>query len=169
MEGYTCLQNVNLSQNAIKDVTPLKGLTFMLSLNLASNEITNIKSLFPEEGGLQQLQMLDLSSNLFTALPALPLPALKRASFAKNEITTCQDFTGHETLVSLDLSDNKLSTVGGIANMPLLTSLNVGGNEISELTGLAEVPLLEEFNLARNRFEGPLEGPWQELVQLRSL
>mmetsp|Transcript_49243 Transcript_49243/g.86677 ORF Transcript_49243/g.86677 Transcript_49243/m.86677 type:complete len:318 (-) Transcript_49243:22-975(-) len=169
IEGYTCLQNINLSQNAIKDVTPLKALTYLVKLDLSSNEIANIKSLFPEEGGLVHLQLLDLSGNLLNALPALPLPALKTASFAKNEIANCQDFTGHELLASLDLSQNKIPSMAGIANMPMLTSLNVAGNELSELTGLEGVPLLEDFNLAGNKFEGPLEGPWQELPLLKSV
>jgi Leucine-rich repeat (LRR) protein len=171
VESYTHLQKIDLSQNAIKDVAPLKGLNFVLSLNLSSNEIANLKSWIEGEEAatrFPQLRNLDLSGNLISALPPLPFAALRSLKLSCNEITTCAEFTGHEKLTSLDLSDNKLTSLAGIANMPALTSLNVSGNQLDSLEGLTGVDALQDLSLARNRFS-MLQGPWETFPALHSL
>jgi len=175
IESYAHLQKIDLSQNAIRDVAPLKGFQFCLSLNLSSNEIANIKS-WDGEGMLPQLRSLDLSGNLLAALPQLPFASLRSLKLAGNEIATCADFTGHEKLTYLDLSENKLTSVAGIANMPALTSLNVSGgmkngnptNQLESLEGLTGMESLQELNLARNKFS-VLQAPWETFPALRSL
>lgn len=171
IESYTHLQKIDLSQNAIKDVAPLKGLNFVLTLNLSSNEIANLKSWIEGEEAathFPQLRNLDLSGNLIAALPPLPFAALRSLKLSCNEITTCAEFTGHEKLTSLDLSDNKLTSLAGIANMPALTSLNVSGNQLDSLEGFTGVAALEDLSLARNRFS-TLQGPWETFPALHSL
>lgn len=167
IETYSHVQKIDLSSNAIKDVAPLKGLQFVLNLNLSSNEISNLKS-WEGEGLFPQLRHLNLSNNLLTALPPMPCPALQTLKLASNEIATCAEFTGHEKLTSLDLSDNKLTALAGIANMPALTSLNVSGNQLDSLEGLTGVEALQELNLARNKFSA-LQGPWETFAALHSL
>lgn len=175
IESYTHLQKIDLSQNAIKDVAALKGLQFVLSLNLSSNEIANLKS-WEGEGLMPQLRHLDLSNNLLSALVPLPFPALCSLNVAKNEIATCAEWTGHEKLTSLDLSENKLTALAGIANMPSLTSLNLSGglrqgnptNQLESIEGLAGLDALQDLNLARNKFS-VLEGAWETFPSLRSV
>lgn len=167
IESYGHLQKIDLSQNAIKDVAPLKGHQFVLSLNLSSNEITTIKS-WEGEALFPQLRSLDLSSNLLSALPPLPFAALRSVKLSSNEITTCAEFTGHEKLTSLDLSENKLTSLAGIANMPALTSLNVSGNQLDSFEGLTGVEALQDLSMARNKFSA-LQGPWETFPALHSL
>jgi len=177
IEPYSHLQKIDFSQNAIKDVAPLKGLPFVLSLNLSSNEIITLKS-WDAEGQFPQLRDLDLSGNLLTVLVPLTFPQLRTVNLARNQIATTADFTGHEKLTSLDLSENKLVSFAGIANMPALTSLNVSGginkkteeptNQIQSLEGLAGVDALEKLNLARNAFS-VLTGAWETFPALISL
>lgn len=176
IEPYLHLQKIDLSQNAIKDVTPLKGLQFVLSLNLSCNEIPNIKPWLEAEGALPHLLNLDFSNNLLAAMPPLPFPALTSANFARNEIASCAEFTGHEKITSLDLSENKLTSLAGVASMPGLTSLNLAGgvrngaptNQVESLEGLAGLEVLEVLNLARNKF-AVLQGPWETFPALASL
>jgi Leucine-rich repeat (LRR) protein len=176
VEMYTHLQKIDLSQNAIKDVAPLKSLQFVLSLNLSSNEISTLKGWDGVEGLFPQLRDLDLSSNLLTALLPLPFPALRRLNLACNEIATCAEFTGHEKLTSLDLSENKLTSLAGVANMPALTSLNLSGgirkelptNQLDNFEGLAGLEALQELNLARNKFSA-LQGAWETFPALRAI
>jgi Leucine-rich repeat (LRR) protein len=157
IEGYTNLQNIDLSLNAIKDVTPLKGLPFVLNLDLSSNEIMSIKAW--EEGTMPHLVNLNMSNNALVALLPLPFPALRSASFARNDIATCAEFTGHEALTSLDLSENKLTAAGGIANMPKLINLSLAGgirkenttNQLESFEGLTGLEALETFSVARNK------------------
>lgn len=169
IEAYQHLQKIDLSQNAIKDVAPLKGLQFVLSLNLSSNEIVNLKGWDGVEGLHPQLRNLDLSNNQLTTLPALPFPALRTVSFASNQIAAkAEDFTGHEKLTSLNLSDNQLTALTGISTMLALTSLDVSGNLLESIEGLAEVESLQELNLSRNKF-ALIQGAWETFPALRSL
>jgi Leucine-rich repeat (LRR) protein len=174
IEAYTHLQKIDLSQNAIKDVSPLKGLPFVLTLNLASNEINSIKTW--EEGSFANLTDLVLDDNALTALMPMPFPALRRASFARNDISTCAEFTGHEKLTSLDLSKNKLTSAAGIANMPALLELNLAGglknenptNQLESIEGLAGIEALQKLDLSQNKFSIP-PSTWEGLTNLESL
>lgn len=174
IEGYSHLQKIDLSQNVIKDVAPLKGLQFVLSLNLSSNEISSIRTW--EEGSLPHLMHLDLSNNAITALLPMPFPALRTASFARNDISTCVDFTGHEKLISLDLSENRLTSLAGLANLPAVTELSLAGglkngnptNQLESIEGLAGVEALKELNLARNKFS-IVPNAWEGFANLESL
>lgn len=166
LEKYEHLRQIDLSKNLIKDIAPLNQIPHLLNLNLASNAIKSLKGL--EEGSLAQLLHLDLSGNQLTKLEPLIMPALKFASFAKNEIASAEEFVGHDKLVELDLSENKLQALTGIANMPQLVQLNLSGNEIASFEGLAGLPELKELDLSKNSLEG-LDAPWAETPVLKSL
>lgn len=171
--NYPHLLSLDLSQNIVKDVAPLKGLAFLVRLNLSDNQISSLKSWEPEEEEppFPHLVSLDLSGNALPALMPLPMKALKTVRFARNEIVTCQDFTGHKTIEVLDLSDQrtgKITSLAGVSAMPALSKLDVSGNELEDITGLADLPVLKELNLARNKFK-ELNGPWQDLTELTSL
>lgn len=168
IEGYSHLQTVDLSQNAIKDVAPLKGLVFVLKLDLSNNAIPSLKGWESEEGSMPHLVHLDLSGNQLTALAPLPLKALRTAIFAKNEIASVQDFGGHERIEFLDLSENKLTSLAGLTALPALKKLDVSTNELPSVEGLSEVPVLEELRMASNKLEA-LTGPWQDLPSLATL
>lgn len=170
IEAYVTLQHVDLSNNCVKDLAPFKVLQYAITINLSHNQIASLKAWEPPEDGelFPYLANLNLSHNLLTALPPLPLKALKTVSFTKNSIEKCQDFTGHEKIESLDLSDNMITSLTGIANMPALTKLNLSSNQLEDINGLEGVPLLEDLNLARNNFKA-LEGPWQGLAALKTL
>jgi len=144
----------------------LKGLQYLVSLNLAQNAIPTLKPLEPGEEGEEvypNLTHLDVSGNALTDLRPLPFKSLRRLNLQGNEIATCQEFTGHEALETMDLSGNKLTTLTGMANMPALTKLDLSSNTIEDINGLGELPALAEFSLAQNKLQA-LEGPWQELA-----
>jgi len=168
IEGYTLMQDVDLSENLIKDVASLKGLQFLLRLNLSSNAIVSLKGWESDEPTFPNLTHLDLRSNQLDKLSPMPFKRLVSVCLAKNEIASIQDFGGHETLESLDLSENKLSSLSGLGSLPALKVLNVSSNELLDINGLSEVPVLEDLNLAGNKFQS-WEGSWQALAALRSL
>mmetsp|Transcript_10444 Transcript_10444/g.18816 ORF Transcript_10444/g.18816 Transcript_10444/m.18816 type:complete len:359 (-) Transcript_10444:72-1148(-) len=171
VEAYEHLHLLDLSQNYIKDVTPLKGLANLLTLNLAQNEIPHMRPfLDPEAPSFPQLLHLDLSGNSLTLLPILPFPLLRTCSLAKNEISKKdEEYQGHPTLQSFDLSDNKLKDLEKFAGFPALTKLNVAGNDLKGIEGLADVPELQELCLARNKVQ-VIEGEtWKDLGNLHSL
>merc|ERR1712118_148946 len=115
------------------------------------------------EGTLANLLYLNLSEHSLTAMPAL-----KKVNLAKNEIATCEAFTGHEGIEELDLSNNALESLAGIGNMPNLKSLSLGKNKISSLEGMAGLPELKSLDLSGNLLED-LAGPWAEAASLTSV
>jgi len=166
--------HIDLSQNLIKDkfwdsIRPLKNL---ISLNLSRNDIKDFKGLEPneEDKTFPNLTHLDLSANQFVALPALQekFEALRVVSFAKNAITTCQDFAGHPNIQELNLSDCELATATNMAAMPALTKLDLSRNKMPDINGFADMAELLELRLAGCPLQG-LEGPWQDLAALKTL
>merc|ERR1719161_262662 len=109
IEEYGHLRQINLSKNAIKDPAPIKAIPYILSLNVSHNQIKTIEAW---EGGdekvLVHLLYLNISNNGLTALGPLTMPALKKVNLARNEIASCEAFTGHENIEELDLSENQL-------------------------------------------------------------
>mmetsp|Transcript_35282 Transcript_35282/g.75168 ORF Transcript_35282/g.75168 Transcript_35282/m.75168 type:complete len:322 (+) Transcript_35282:114-1079(+) len=165
IENYVHLNHLDLSSNSIKDISYLKNLKNLLKLNLSSNCVANLKSLDPGEEGdevFPSLTHLLLDRNSITELRPLPFKSLKVVSFQNNEIVSCEEFGGHESIESLNLSSNKIKTLAGIANLPSLQKLDVSHNAIEDINGLGELPSLVELNLSDNRMQG-MEGPWQEL------
>merc|ERR1719321_1289421 len=135
-------------------------------MNLAQNQIKTIEGF--EEGSLASLLHLNLSENMLTAMPALAFPALKKVNLAKNDITTCEAFAGHEGIEELDLSSNSLENLAGIANMPNLKTLSLAKNKIASMEGMAGLPELKSLDLSGNQLED-LAGPWVEIANLTSV
>merc|ERR550514_1746844 len=123
IEDYAHLRQINLSKNQVKDASSLSKVPYILSANLATNQIKNIDGW--EEGALANLLYLNLSENLLSAMPVLAMPALKKVYLARNEIATCEAFKGHDGIEELDVSGNNLENLVGIGNMPTLSTLNL--------------------------------------------
>ena len=55
---------------------------------------------------------------------------LKKINLSENEISTCENFTGHDNLELLELRKNKLRNLTGLGNMSKLKELYLAENEI---------------------------------------
>lgn len=166
---YEHLRQIDMSKNAIRDVTPLGALSFVLTLDLSSNKIDSL-----EPWGLDafaHLLHLDISGNRLEALPPIGFPALRTANFAANRITTCEAFTGHRSLETLNLSENRLeASLSGVGNMPKVHTLNLANQKpgLSKLEGMVELQGLRSLDLSHNKLES-LDGPWKEAKELATL
>eukprot|EP00440_Ansanella_granifera_P064425 gb/GFBE01069849.1/.p1 GENE.gb/GFBE01069849.1/~~gb/GFBE01069849.1/.p1 ORF type:complete len:309 (+),score=85.04 gb/GFBE01069849.1/:1-927(+) len=168
IEGYAHLQHIDLSENLIKDVAPLKGLQYVVNLKLTKNAIVNLKGWESEEPIFPNLTHLDLSDNQLPALGPMPYKALVSLKVARNELANVADFGGHEKIEMLDLSSNKLTSLAGLGALPALKKLDASCNELPDLNGINEASALEELIVASNKLQA-VEGPWAELQALRSL
>ena len=61
-----------------------------------------------------------------------------------------ENFTGHPSLVTLNLSTNRLKTLQGLCHCPKLKTVNVSGNKISEFGNMCDLPALEVLDLGAN-------------------
>lgn len=130
LENYVHLQKINLSNNVIMRLDPLKFIPYLLLVNLSSNKVRSIE---PLEGFLQYLISFNLSKNMLTKLTPLTMPDLKKVNLSGNQIAVCEEFGGHPTIEVLDMSDNLLEDLSGMQNMPSLVTLSVARNQIKSL------------------------------------
>lgn len=106
IKSYIHLRNINLNRNQLKSIEELSVLTDLLMLTAVENQIEDIS--FLTQDVFQYVQILDLSKNKIKSLPPISAPILKHLNLNENEIESCADFTGHQTLKILELRKNKL-------------------------------------------------------------
>lgn len=147
LEHATNLKHLNLSGNSIDDLTPIAGLTTLISLSLYSNEFS---SLTPLEG-LTNLKSLDLSANGINDITSLKgLTNLVELFIQLNEIqdiTPLKDLTNLETLYLTENNVVDISTLAGLIN---LTDLYLQFNSIEDITPLKGLTNLETLYLTNN-------------------
>ncbi|KFU84151.1 Leucine-rich repeat-containing protein 23, partial [Chaetura pelagica] len=141
LECFIHLRYVDLSENKLKDLSPLSNLTHLL--------------------------WLKVDGNLLTSACMQELPYLQIISFSQNRIKDLEGIT-HPRLVNLSLQGNKIKTVLGLSHGQLLSLqiLELRGNRIENTAGLS-LPKLENLYLAQNVIRS-LEG-LEGLEQLTTL
>ena len=120
---YRFLRDVDLSHNAIVDISPLGSpqLSRLTAVNLSFNNIQN-----PKIARHNSLQVLNLSHNHIQTIPDDSFP--------------------HPFLTRLDLSANEIEQLKGIDNPALpLRFLEARSNKLIDCTGLN--PNIEELDL----------------------
>ena len=145
LEHATKLTTLNLYSNQLTDLSPLSALVGLISLDLGKNTITDIEAL----SGLTALTILHLDGNQLTDFR--PLWSL----------------TG---LSVLHLSRTGISDVSVLGNLTTLTQLYLTGNEISDISALSGLTEMGWLFLAENEINdvSPLVG-MEALVSLRLL
>ncbi|KAK7476100.1 hypothetical protein BaRGS_00032654, partial [Batillaria attramentaria] len=149
LKQFIHLRYIDVSKNALKDISPLSGLTHMLTLKA--------------------------DENLLTSAQLEEMPFLQVASFSHNKITTTEDnnisqVTGLDPtklsrLHTLELRGNKLETTDGIY-LPNLRNLFLAANVIKRIEGLARCPTLTTLHLRDNQLEN-LDGFTEDLKDLQ--
>jgi Leucine-rich repeat (LRR) protein len=88
---------------------------------------------------------------LIEELCPIPQPRLSWLNLSSNRIKSAADFTGHDELRTLLMSENKLADCSGLSAMPKLVELNLNGNRLTSLTQLRGLGSLKKLEVARNR------------------
>eukprot|EP00117_Sycon_ciliatum_P030915 scpid66567/ scgid24282/ Leucine-rich repeat-containing protein 23 len=128
---YVHIRYLDLSENCLKDLTPIHALNFLLTLKADNNLLTTAK--------------LD------------ELPFLRVMSLANNRIESTEGIS-HPQLHALNLNHNQVSEVSGLAgNNPLLDTIELRANQLTSLKGLTDLPCLRKLCLAENSLT-TLEG-----------
>lgn len=110
LQQYEHLQHLHMSKNGIRDISTIAYLPHLLTINVSSNALRSVKFLEELAGSdkLNFLQRMDLSSNKLRELTPIPQPRLNWLNLSSNGIKTCADFTGHDGLLTLLMSGNRL-------------------------------------------------------------
>uniref|UniRef100_A0A8C6Z9N1 Leucine rich repeat containing 23 n=1 Tax=Nothoprocta perdicaria TaxID=30464 RepID=A0A8C6Z9N1_NOTPE len=124
LQRYIHLRYVNLSENKLRDLSPLSSLTHLL--------------------------WLKVDGNLLTSACMQELPYLQIISFAHNRIKDMEGIT-HPRLANLSLKGNKIKAALGLSQGQLfsLHILELRGNKLESTAGL-NLPKLKTLYLVRD-------------------
>ncbi len=153
------LETLNASGNMITDITPLAGLACLRSLDLQSNRLTDIEPLASCTG----LESLNLASNynfsstnmqeqgIQSITAVAAMPNLKTLTVSNNILTSLEGVAALEHLEYLDVSQNYLMTLAPLADIPTLKTVIAQNNQLLDLSDLAGNTSIEVLDVRVNR------------------
>ena len=139
------LEELILKQNGIADISELKDLINLRTLDVSANqEITDADAIEK----MVKLESLNISFNKITSVDALSnLENLEYISMSNNQITQLPDLSKLTKVYFLDASHNQLTDISAISGMKSLEQLNLSGNKgITDYTPLANLTNLVKEN-----------------------
>jgi len=153
LQSFIHLRYIDVSKNALKDISPLSALTHMLTLKADENLLTSAQL---EE--MPFLQVASFSQNKINTTEGINHPMLEHLNLNNNVIkeVTGLDATKLSRLHTLELRGNKLESTDGIY-LPNLKNLFCGANIIKRIEGMARLTGLSTCHLRDNQLEN-LEG-----------
>jgi hypothetical protein len=132
MQRLTNLQTLDLSGNAVQELSPLSGLVQLQKLDLSDNRITKVTPL----SGALALDRLTLSGNRISdPRPLQSLPGLTMLNIAYNRITDVSRLARCPKVDELWIAGNPLTDVAPLLMMPSLMGVDVAGIDQTRLTG----------------------------------
>ncbi|MCY3858573.1 MAG: leucine-rich repeat domain-containing protein [Gammaproteobacteria bacterium] len=142
------LNNLNLLNHGIINLSPLIGLESITSVTLGGNEIHDFSPL----AYLTTLTSLFLDNNQIDDVSSLShLINLRTLRLSRNQIS---DISGVETLInvtSLSLFDNRITDLSPLKNLVNLRTLFLGTNAIIDISTLEHLTNLQELTLYANQ------------------
>ncbi|EAR92031.1 hypothetical protein TTHERM_00105260 (macronuclear) [Tetrahymena thermophila SB210] len=149
---YPHLRQINFSNNWISDISTVTSIKYLTHLNLTNNFIENLDA-FRVPDTLTFLEDLNLTGNKIKELVNIEAKNLQRLNLSSNEITTCENFTGHQSINVLILKKNKLKNLKGIQNMRNLEQIYAAENPITNFYDLNNLPHLKKLHLRKTEIK----------------
>ena len=146
------INNLNIGYNKIIDLSPLEGMSNIVSLYVNHNAIKDISPLLT----MENLQNLYLSENLGIDIsPLREMDGLRGLTAGgclldDNDIKALEPLTG---LKWLHIQDNQIKDISPLKNMTGLTNLSLHNNRIEDITPLENMTQLIELHLEANRIK----------------
>ncbi|MCK9223839.1 MAG: protein phosphatase 1 regulatory subunit 42 [Candidatus Muirbacterium halophilum] len=138
------LENIDLSNNDISDISALSALTSVKALNLSGNKISDITSL----ANLSTINSLNLSGNGISDITSLAgLSNLENLSLSNTNISDLSVLLDMPNLKRIDLQNNPNITDYTILENLTGVVVNTGGEII---------PIITQLNVNHNRFDIPI-------------
>lgn len=155
LEHCRALASLDLSDNAIVDLTPIKGLPRLQQLILNTNKIVSMAPLKANTA----LQYIDLNANAVKDIaPLAGLTNLAVLYLSDNEVKDIRPVTGLPKLHSLYIDRNGLAKITGLDRLRWLSSFSAAGNQIADIGPLGGLENLSFLFLENNKIAdlGPL-------------
>lgn len=188
LEGIQYMKNVrtlNLEDNFIEDVRPLKELADLQELNLRNNEIISLEAIHLDQlAELKNLKVLNLRHNvkrssiddqkyqhrLEDISLVSSLPSLETLILRDNHIKDPTPVADLTELIELDLSQNPImhGDLSVLSSLTNLEELNLRETDVKDLTFLNEMQDLKYLNLHSNININSVD-PISQLTDLETL
>lgn len=164
LENAQNLEVLDLSNNTVRNLSPLTTLMRLKRLNLSHNAVTGLSDL----SVLTNLEKLDISYNSVSAVDALATCAkLAELNASHNKISAVSTLDQLPMLTVLDLSSNALTDVSNLGNCAGLKELNISKNTVSDISSLSGLTNLEIFSFTNNQVTSL--PAWTSECNLRSI
>ena len=164
LEQAQYLTYLDLSNNTVRNLEPLSGLTNLQTLKMGHNALTSLKAI----STLTSLTELDVSYNALTTLaPISGCWSMNSLQANNNQINTLEGLDRLSELRILNLNKNQLSDISILAGNTALVELNFGSNSVTDITPLSTLTNLELFTFAFN--QATALPAWPEGSKLRSI
>ena len=150
LENAVGLTYLDLSQNTIRDLSPLSGMSRLQEVYLQNNAINDLSAL----SDLQALTKLDVSFNLLTTInPIYNCAALSHLAAGHNSIDSLIGIEKLTALKHFNVTKNALTDVSPIAACTTIEELDISDKTVSDITSLSVLNQMTSFNLSRNTVE----------------
>lgn len=164
LENAQNLKHLDLSNNTIRNLAPLSGLTGLQSLNLGHNALNTLDAL----AGLTDLKELDVCYNVLTSLsPILGCEKLSSLIANNNQLTELAGLDNLTALTVLNVKKNSISDVSVLGSCTTLVELDISSNDISDISALKTLTELELFTFSHNQVTAL--PAWPDGCKLRSI
>ena len=135
LEYATNLEDLDLSNNFVSDLSPVGGLTKLRLIGLRNNRVSDLSPL----EYATNLEDLDLSDNFVSDLsPVGGLTKLRWIRLSNNRVSDLSPVVGLTSLFDLNLQDNFITDISPLSSLFRLYGLDLRNNFISDLTPLME-------------------------------
>lgn len=179
IEALPELKDLNLEDNFVKSVEPLKNLTKLETLSLRNNEITDLDEIDFEDILFLNIRDLSLRHNVKrdeegkgTRLSDVSMlgqmVSLRKLELRDNHIEELEPLSNLRRLTELDLRENKFTDIEPLETLTRLKKLNLRDNKIESLEPIKYLSRLTYLNIHSDSEITSLE-PISELVNLETL
>ncbi|MBS6025882.1 MAG: leucine-rich repeat domain-containing protein, partial [Paeniclostridium sordellii] len=143
----TNIQELDLRNNNISDLSPLGSLTNLQYLNLDNNKLSNIGPL----GSLTNLNALYLGNNKINDIsPLSSLTNLNTLGLGNNKLDDISSLSSLSKLKTLYLQSNIISNISSLSSLTSLNTLNLNNNKINNVKPLSSLINLKTLTLDNN-------------------
>ena len=139
---------IDLENNQIADLTPIKDLKLVQSLTLAGNKIESIAPL----ENFVKLQYLDVSRNAIKDIaPIAKMENMRSLYLSQNQIESITPVAGLKKVWTLYIAANPIADFAPVSQLKWLSSFDAKGCNISDLAFLKPLTELSYVMLADNK------------------
>ena len=161
IEGMTKLKVLRADKNQITNAGAVKELKKLTKIYLSDNQLADLNGI----NNLTNLKYLDVSNNRLIDVKGIgKLKKLEDLSLSGNSLTNVKGIEKLKKLKVLPVRDNKLKSIGSIKKMKNLVQLDIAGNRLANIKGIKSLKNLKVLNLDKNDLKKA-----DEVVNLKKL